>query len=530
MQFCFLSSPSLSVETKSLLFVIHSPSNADYQIMKQHNAVLLGYYPDFSIAKIPATDIKMLNDSGLEYKALELMDSNDESYIAINLDNNKQFEPETMGIVAFQCDPYTLILRNRQYPLDINGYPGIQLYSLPDIGIAYPHSKFLSTPVPTPVYDPQVRLMVDQVSSTELFTHLTYLAVDLPTRYLYSPYCDDAVDYVYNYFTALGLTTNKQFWDISLPPNIVAIQTGVIRPDEQVILVAHLDSIVFSSLGDPMIKAPGADDNCSGSVAVMEAARILSGFAFENTLIFLIVTGEEEGLWGSEYYAQEAETRSDDIIGIINFDMVGWGGNGVPDPEDLDLVANGDSEWLADFFVYTSSLYLGVPALKHLDLGLSSDHRSFWGHGYSGILGISEIGTGLGGDPFYPYYHSYDDTIDKIDSDHLLRVAKGLVANGAHLAIPYYTPTPTITDTPTFTSTPTATRTLPPTRTFTQTMTVTPTYTASNTRIPSETPTFTLTFRPTASPTGFTIPDITLFPSLILLIIAGYTFLRYTKY
>jgi len=105
--------------------------------------------------------------------------------------------------------------------------------------------------------------------------------------------------------------------------NTIATKEGTVAPGEQVIICAHMDD--YSEM--PQTWAPGADDNGSGTVAVIEAARLFAEYNFEKTVKLCLWTGEEQGLLGSEAYAADAATAGDDIIGVYNFDMIGYDGN-----------------------------------------------------------------------------------------------------------------------------------------------------------------------------------------------------------
>lgn len=70
--------------------------------------------------------------------------------------------------------------------------------------------------------------------------------------------------------------------------------------------------------------APGADDNASGSAAVIEAARIFSNYTFPFTIVYAIWDEEERGESGSRYYAQQAYNAGDSIVGVINLDMIAY--------------------------------------------------------------------------------------------------------------------------------------------------------------------------------------------------------------
>jgi hypothetical protein len=81
--------------------------------------------------------------------------------------------------------------------------------------------------------------------------------------------------------------------------------------------------------------APGADDNGSGTSAVLEAARIMAPHHFRGTIIFAVFDGEELGLWGSKHYADELKAKGVPVAAVLNNDIIGnsTGGNGVHEPD-----------------------------------------------------------------------------------------------------------------------------------------------------------------------------------------------------
>jgi hypothetical protein len=105
--------------------------------------------------------------------------------------------------------------------------------------------------------------------------------------------------------------------------NVVTVLAGQTEPGKECLITAHYDD--YSE--DPYNYAPGADDNASGTVAILTAAHILKDFQFDYTLKFVGFAGEEQGLLGSEAYAEKAQQRGDTIIGVYNFDMIAYEGN-----------------------------------------------------------------------------------------------------------------------------------------------------------------------------------------------------------
>ncbi len=104
--------------------------------------------------------------------------------------------------------------------------------------------------------------------------------------------------------------------------NVVAIQRGTKYPDRYIIMSGDIDSRV----SDPTnftSESPGANDNASGMAGTIEAARVLSKYKFESSIIYLGLSGEEQGLFGGQGLVKSAKEKGWDIIGIFNNDMIG---------------------------------------------------------------------------------------------------------------------------------------------------------------------------------------------------------------
>ena len=104
--------------------------------------------------------------------------------------------------------------------------------------------------------------------------------------------------------------------------NAVAIQRGTERPNDVVIITGHIDSRVT----DPMnstADAPGANDDGSGTAAVIEAARVLSKHKFRGTIVYAALSGEEQGLLGGKILADHAKVQGWNVIANLNNDIIG---------------------------------------------------------------------------------------------------------------------------------------------------------------------------------------------------------------
>jgi hypothetical protein len=106
--------------------------------------------------------------------------------------------------------------------------------------------------------------------------------------------------------------------------NVVATLPGnQIESRERIYVVSgHYDSMP-SSVMDANTDAPGANDDASGTAAVMEMACVMANYSFDATLVFLTVTGEEQGLLGSTHWAKEAHEKRQDVAGMFTNDIIG---------------------------------------------------------------------------------------------------------------------------------------------------------------------------------------------------------------
>jgi len=126
--------------------------------------------------------------------------------------------------------------------------------------------------------------------------------------------------------------------------NIVATLKGT-QPESvnRVYVVSgHYDSMCGSST-DARCDAPGANDDASGTAAVLEMARVMARYRFEATIVFMTVPGEEQGLLGSTYFAETAKKNNTDIEAMFTNDIIGssLGGNGVRDARSVRVFSEG---------------------------------------------------------------------------------------------------------------------------------------------------------------------------------------------
>jgi hypothetical protein len=194
--------------------------------------------------------------------------------------------------------------------------------------------------------------------------------------------------------------------------NVVAIQKGTKYPNRYIIMSGDIDSR-NSDGADYTKDAPGANDNASGMAGTIEAARVLSKYSFENSIIYLGLSGEEQGLFGGKGFAQFAKNKGWEIIGVFNNDMIGniKGVNGVISNRDFRIFSepvpptetdrdrqmrrfyggevDGISRQLARYVYKTTKTYMpemNPMLIYRLDrFGRGGHHRPFNDLGWAGI-------------------------------------------------------------------------------------------------------------------------------------------------
>jgi hypothetical protein len=259
------------------------------------------------------------------------------------------------------------------------------------------------------VPDPLVQEMVDRMDVPTALAHWSALSESpyWTTRHSSSQGCVDAAAYIHDLFTSLGLQTESQHHTSGYADNVIGTLPGITDPDKVYIAIGHLDDLPSSG------PAPGADDNASGTAMVTALAEVMSDYCFASTVKFLAVTGEEQGLHGSDHYADLAAAMGEDIQAVLNGDMIGWEGDGYPAEEDLDVNYNSGSQWLAQAMVDAAADYstgIAVNAFSCSSMTYS-DHAPFWSNGFSAICGITDNEGFCGQGGNYPFYHQSSDTI-----------------------------------------------------------------------------------------------------------------------
>ena len=145
---------------------------------------------------------------------------------------------------------------------------------------------------------------------------------DFDSKDVSQPGNKKAAAYLFDMYTSFGYAPEYQPFeyrarngDTGPTANVVAVLKGTVNPELVYVISSHYDSVVIG---------PGADDDSSGTAALLETARILAGHPQPATIVFASFTGEEAGLLGSREFVRRAVADKLKLVGALNNDMIGW--------------------------------------------------------------------------------------------------------------------------------------------------------------------------------------------------------------
>ena len=274
---------------------------------------------------------------------------------------------------------------------------------------------------------------LNSISEADLKKNLGYLASqELEGRMSGKKGNVIAADFIKKKYESYGLNTMYQKFSISrmnpgpkgetgdnFTQNIIAWKIGSEKPNEIVVIGAHMDHIGYGprmSRSNRIAVHPGADDNASGTVALLEIAKAFSKLKPKRTVVFQSYSGEEMGLIGSRYYCSnplfpkgQPDIRSH--VFMLNMDMIGYLGRG----HFFAGFHTGESSFdISKIINELNGKYSFARKITSRGSG-GSDHASFYNRG----VPIAFLHTGL-----HAYYHKPEDTANRINYPGIERVAR----------------------------------------------------------------------------------------------------------
>lgn len=272
--------------------------------------------------------------------------------------------------------------------------------------------------------------IVELVSSfsTEHLKRRVEALASIHTRHSTGSGFEEALDYSEEVLTAAGCTVSRQPFAMlgSASCNLIGYRRGTAANPRLFVIGAHLDSVNHE--GDHTARAPGADDNASGSVTVMQAATSLARIStLAHDVIFLLFGGEEQGLFGSRYYVSQLTQQDRNRIGgVVNIDMAA--SKNTPHPSVL-LEGHLSSQALIDQLASAAVTYTVLETQISLK-PFASDHVPFIDKGIPAVLTIE------GADGAYEHEHTARDVTSRLDFELHRQITMMDVAWLADQAIP----------------------------------------------------------------------------------------------
>lgn len=263
-----------------------------------------------------------------------------------------------------------------------------------------------------------IRQVVDRASVTRVFGYGKAL-FDFDSKHITQPGNAKAIEYLHATYASFGYTPAYQWFeprDAQGNPralggktaNVLATLKGTVHPDVIYVVSSHFDSVPVG---------PGADDDSSGTAALLETARIMAGHPQPATIVFASFTGEEAGLLGSREFVRRVTEEKWNVVGALNNDMIGWTNDHRLDntirysnPGIRDI-QHSVALTFTDLITYDALYYRGTDAHAFYDA---------WGDIVGGIGSYPVLGN--------PHYHQPHDWLETINHQLVTEVAKTTAA------------------------------------------------------------------------------------------------------
>ncbi|OIQ36810.1 MAG: hypothetical protein BM563_10080 [Bacteroidetes bacterium MedPE-SWsnd-G1] len=259
----------------------------------------------------------------------------------------------------------------------------------------------------------EVQKVVNEASEHRVYGYESDL-YKFGSKYISKPGNDMASQYIFDQFKSFGYDAEFQWFTPKRKTynektaNVIATLKGTTNPEIVYVVSSHYDSVE---------DGPGADDNTSGTAALLEAARIMAKNPMPCTIMFLAFTGEEAGLLGSREFVRQAVADNINIVGALNNDMVGWANN-----SRLDNTIRYSNEGIRDIQHAAASIFTNMITYDAFYYKNTDAHAYY--EAYGDIVG------GIGSYPVLgnPYYHQWNDNLETINHQLVNEVAKTTTA------------------------------------------------------------------------------------------------------
>lgn len=258
----------------------------------------------------------------------------------------------------------------------------------------------------------EIRRTVAAVSVQRIYDYEKAL-FDFDSKHISRPGHQKAAEYLHRMFQLFGYQPEYQWFEPrgaygGRAANVIATRRGTENPDLIYIISSHYDSVAAG---------PGADDNGSGTAALLEAARVLAERPLPATVVFAAFTGEESGLLGSREFVRRAREQNLKIMAVINNDTIGW-----TNDARLDNTIRYTNAGIRDIQHGAAVLFTRLITYD------SRYHRST--DATSFVEAYGDIVGGFGSHPILgnPHYHTASDVLETINHQLIAETCKATVA------------------------------------------------------------------------------------------------------
>ncbi|PAV20734.1 peptidase [Pyrrhoderma noxium] len=327
-------------------------------------------------------------------------------------------------------EPPVVLTEFQKIKLKSLGIKFLDITEAPDLGSINAKGRIQDVPFPSPSAKEQVNSVIDRLSTKGMIENLKTFT-SFRTRYYRSEtgrqsqqWLLSKINEITSEFASKALQdkiTVSEF-SHSWSQNSIIVKIEGTDSEEVVIVGAHQDSAHTW----PFLPAPGADDDGSGTMSILEAYRglIEAGFSPKRTVEFHFYSAEEGGLLGSQAVAKDYESRGVDVLAMSQFDMTAWVQRGTK--ESVGIIMDFTDSALTKFNKELVDAYLRIPYVETKCGYACSDHASWSKAGYPSIFTI-ESAFELSNH----HIHSGNDRIDISDEfsfEHMLEFSKLAVA------------------------------------------------------------------------------------------------------
>jgi hypothetical protein len=257
-----------------------------------------------------------------------------------------------------------------------------------------------------------VRRVVANASPSRVYAYEKAL-FDFDSKHISRPGNRQASEFLFNTYKSFGYAPEYQWFEPRAAldgktANVVAALRGTINPELVYIVSSHYDSVAVG---------PGADDDSSGTAALLEAARVLADHPQPATIVFASFTGEEAGLLGSREFVRRAVDGKMHLVGAINNDMIGW-----MNDERLDNTIRYSNPGIRDIQHAAAMLFTRLITYDALYFK-GTDAVSLY-DAYGDLVG------GFGSYPVLgsPYYHQATDLLEHESHELITETSKATIA------------------------------------------------------------------------------------------------------